>query len=282
LTIKDAFPIVSVVYYATPLPAMTFAATLAGLRWTWLKKPRLASISLAVALLCAWLTFQHSYFTNPDRPSSSDRCVVFWNVSSSSFGWAGIVTTLRSQDPDIIGLVEIGGTGSDDRNRWQEAFPNYELTDAQDGMLLMSKGRIVELSSGPLGQGGRYKLAKVESAGGTLHVFLVDVLSAPLMFRREPLEELSRITAQLGDVPILLIGDFNTPGDSVHFDSLRRTFVNAFESHGDGYAATWPVPLPVLQLDHIWANRRLSISKCSTRWTFRSDHRPVIAWIRPD
>jgi endonuclease/exonuclease/phosphatase family metal-dependent hydrolase len=205
---------------------------------------------------------------------------MFWNLSSGRRGWSRVVTTLKSQSPDVIGLVELDGSDSDVTDRWHDAFPGYELTDAHGSMLLLSKGRIVEVSSGSLGQGGRYKHAIVEATSGVLHVFIVDIKSDPLMPRRKPLEKLAEITSALGNQPTIVMGDFNTPGDSVHFDALRRTFDNAFESHGSGYAPTWPMPVPVLQLDHIWVNRQVEVLHCQAEWTLSSDHRPVTAWLR--
>ncbi|MBI2479710.1 MAG: endonuclease/exonuclease/phosphatase family protein [Planctomycetia bacterium] len=190
------------------------------------------------------------------------------------------MTTLKSQSPDVIGLVEVDSSDSDVLVRWRAAFPEYELTEPQGGLLLLSKGRITGDIDGSLGDSGHYKHVTIEVDGGELHVFIVDIKSDPLMTRREPLGRLAEITSALGNQPTLVMGDFNTPGDSVHFDALRRTFDNAFESRGSGYSPTWPIPVPVLQLDHIWVNRRIILSHCTAKWTLSSDHRPVTAWLR--
>ncbi len=279
LTIKDAVPFLATVYYAAPLPAVTFATLFAGLLWLLLRKPRRAWLSLAVGMVCAWWTFQHTYVTNPNRSDNSDRCVMFWNMSSGRLGWSRMVTVLNSQSPDVIGLVECGRNDADAMIRWQEAFPDYEVTESLGGILLLSKFKIISDVYGSLGNSGQYKHVTIETNAGNLHVFVVDIKSDPLMPRREPLEEFAEVTAALGDQPILVMGDFNTPADSVHFDALRRTFDNAFEARGCGYSPTWPVPVPVLHLDHIWTNRHVVVSQCKAEWTLSSDHRPVTAWL---
>ena len=43
-----------------------------------------------------------------------------------------------------------------------------------------------------------------------------------------------------------------------------------------GFAPTWPVPCPVLSLDHVWASRSLAVRTCEQGWSLRSDHRPVL------
>ena len=280
LTIKDAIPFLAAIYYAAPLPAVTLAAVFAGLLWAFLKRPRIALLSFAIGFACAWWTYQHTYVTNLDQANPFDRCVMFWNVSSGRLGWDHMVATLKSQNPDVIGLVEIDSSDSEALVRWRESFPDYELTETQGGILLLSKSRIVSEADGSLGKGGRYKHVTIETDTGVLHVFIVDIKSDPLMPRRALLEELAKITSALGNQPMLVMGDFNTPGDSVHFDALRRSFDNAFESRGSGYSPTWPIPVPVLQLDHIWVNRQIILSHCTAKWTLSSDHRPVTAWLR--
>jgi endonuclease/exonuclease/phosphatase family metal-dependent hydrolase len=76
---------------------------------------------------------------------------------------------------------------------------------------------------------------------------------------------------------VVLMGDFNTPSDSVHFDSLRQGFQNAFETGGNGNAATWPVPLPVLAIDHIWTNRLVRVHSARHAGSVQSDHKAVFA-----
>jgi endonuclease/exonuclease/phosphatase (EEP) superfamily protein YafD len=144
----------------------------------------------------------------------------------------------------------------------------------------MSKYKILDVKYWLLKTGGCYKQVRLEVGSGVLHVFLVDIPSDPLLYRRQPLEELAEVASQFNAEPVVMMGDFNTPADSLHFNALRNSFSHAFELHGDGYAATWPLPLPVLQLDHIWANRRVDVSRCIAGWSSSSDHRPVMAWIR--
>jgi len=43
--------------------------------------------------------------------------------------------------------------------------------------------------------------------------------------------------------------------------------------------ATWPLPLPVLDLDSIWLNDRIAAVVSENRWTWVSDHRPVVTEI---
>ena len=266
VTIKDAFPILSTAYYGTPLPIMTIAATVAGLVWRRLGTRQLAWLSFLAGTLCAGWAFQHSYAISSQERHPSDSCVVFWNVSSGRLGLSEISATLQSQKPDIIGLAETGGPEA--THLWQQAFPDYHLTVAQQDMLLLTKHRSVRVATGSLNEQGWFEHLRVKLGESLLNVVLVDIESNPLQSRRYAIEELADIALHLEGEPVLIMGDFNTLADSVHFTNLRRTCVNAFESYGNGYSATWPIPLPVLQLDHIWANRHVSITGSKTMWTY--------------
>lgn len=76
---------------------------------------------------------------------------------------------------------------------------------------------------------------------------------------------------------LIVLGDFNTPRESVFFIPLRAEMTHAFEAAGRGLAETWPLPLPMLNLDQIWTNRGLRVRHCEHGYSFRSDHRAVIA-----
>ncbi len=90
---------------------------------------------------------------------------------------------------------------------------------------------------------------------------------------------LARVSASNNQHVTVVLGDFNTPADSAHYEPLRRTFVNAFEEAGQGYGASWPSFAPLLTLDQIWVSGPVEVLHCELGWSPVSDHRPVIAEI---
>jgi endonuclease/exonuclease/phosphatase family metal-dependent hydrolase len=76
--------------------------------------------------------------------------------------------------------------------------------------------------------------------------------------------------------PKLVLGDFNTPGDSVWFVGLRRNYSEVLETAGSGLLATWPFPVPLLGLDHIWVSSGLVPRCAGKRSGWRSDH--ALVW----
>jgi endonuclease/exonuclease/phosphatase family metal-dependent hydrolase len=175
-----------------------------------------------------------------------------------------------------MGFVEAGPDDPNAVAEWRRDFPEHQSVFFGNGMVLLFQGTVFETSQGGLGRGSHYGRAVLEWQGQRVTVFLVDIHSNPFFSREDSLRKLTGlVSASLG--PVVLMGDFNTPSDSVHFDSLRLGFQNAFEAGGQGNAATWPVPVPVLAIDHIWTNRKVYVHRARQAGSTQSDHEAVFA-----
>lgn len=146
-------------------------------------------------------------------------------------------------------------------------------------MVLLARGAVIAKAMGDLGRGGKYGHYEVHLAGRTLDVLLVDIASNPFRSRREAMARLVDLIDRLADRPLIVMGDFNTPVDSVFVAPLAERLANAFEACGNGYNVTWPVPIPVLSLDQVWASPQVKLGACELPWTLRSDHRPVVVTL---
>lgn len=88
-----------------------------------------------------------------------------------------------------------------------------------------------------------------------------------------------------GDVPQVLLGDFNATLDHGPLRRLLRTgYRDAAAARGQGLAPTWPfrrgpgLPVvPRVTLDHVLADRRIGVLDTGTRHVPGSDHRAVFA-----
>jgi endonuclease/exonuclease/phosphatase family metal-dependent hydrolase len=201
---------------------------------------------------------------------------VFWNTARLKMGWEPIARQIQNKSSPLMGFVEAGPDDSAARARWQRDFPEHRAVFFGNGMVLLCQGGVLETEDGALGRGSYYGRADVDWRGERVTVFLVDIHSNPLFSRKETIARLTEL-AMASTHPVIIMGDFNTPSDSVHFAKLRRTFRNAFEAGGEGNIATWPVPCPVLAIDHIWTNRKFSVQFAKQEWSLQSDHKAVIA-----
>jgi vancomycin resistance protein VanJ len=161
--------------------------------------------------------------------------------------------------------------------RWQAAFPGYQLAPAKGETLCLVRGEILSTQEGMRSQGSFATAIHARIRGRELIVLQVDINAKPRVSRAQPLDEITAIAHRYRENNLLLLGDFNTPTDSVLLAPLRRVMTNAFEAAGSGYEATWPMPLPILSLDQVWTNARLRPVACKHAVSWRSDHRAVVA-----
>lgn len=280
MTTRDRIPYVATVHYALPLPVITvFAAASAALLLGRRVAGRAAGVVFAASFL--WCGLTHVRWRTTDDTASSVR-VAFWNVSRGARGWSKIAGELQQTEADIVGLVE-AGLRTRMQDYWKAQFPDHQTIALRGGMALFVRGEILEDERRVLATGGETNRLVVRCGGGEWVVWIVDMHSDPLRPRGPTLTALAEaVEPDLGR-PLLIMGDFNTPADSRWFDRFRSEFQlqHAFETAGSGYAATWPVPCPVLTLDQVWADRSVEVLSCRHEWSTRSDHRKVVLQVRP-
>ena len=207
---------------------------------------------------------------------TNDIKIVFWNTAHLSLGLPNYARRLRAIDAPLIALVEADSAGTIVLQNWARELPEYNVVSAHFGGLIAFRGTLHRQQSHQLHVGSWCDQFDLTIQNQSFTLLLVDVSSQLSQSRRQPLQKLGRLVKQLNDRPILIVGDFNTPDDSIWFDDLRQDCRNVFREFGNGFAPTWPVPLPVLALDQVWANRLIVPSTCSPLTTIVSDHRAIV------
>ena len=282
LTVKDGFRPLAPAFYAASVPVLVLltAGALAcfalakGLRLSAKRAALVAAIGLVLGLYAAVFLFQDALFD--DRPR-----VVTWNVARGAMGWEGVAEALADQNPTLAVLTE---AGDDDATRggstrfWKARFPDHFVARVGGAITILSRGPLGRSEFRRLPGGGSLVVTSAKLGGERVSLLAVDLPGKPLAQREAPLAEVAELAAELAkDRPVIVAGDFNTPPDSVFFGPLRRAgFAHAFERYGRGYAATWPVPAPVLHLDHVWLSPGFDVGEAWHGWTAHSDHRPVL------
>ncbi len=282
LTIRDRFPPLAPLFYATPLPVLSVLASVAGGIWLARGKTIRGGAFFLASSLFALAWPPSAFLRNvPGAPSNDTRQirVLFWNVFLGNLGRDGIARVVQERNPGVVGFVEAAGPEEDGVADWRGLFPGYDIEGERGGLVLLSRTRLSRRGGGNLDGGGRYLLAEAAptSTGGVpLALLLADLPSLPPWGRRRPLDALRSIAERHAQGPILVMGDFNTPIESAYFDPWRVRFVHAFERRGHGFSPTWPFPLPLLEIDHIWAGGGIQLLRCEHLNSFRSDHRAVV------
>lgn len=279
LTIKDTIPHLSLFYYASPPILLSLAALILSLRQCLLKERRwaimLAVVSLVMVGWWHWESYQH--FTSRSMTENEvPRKVLFWNVSYAKAGWPTLIEEIQQHDPDIIGMVEVGHGFRAQQDWLNDAFPDHAIQFVGHGFVLV-RGKILSHERGLLKDHGAYGVVRARLLDGAeLDIILTDIYAYPFMPRGPAFSALSQVIEAKTEKPICLMGDFNTPPDSVLFDGFREKLEHSFEVAGEGYQVTWPAPVPVLCLDQIWLPRGETRSS-RYQSTPHSDHRLVVA-----
>jgi endonuclease/exonuclease/phosphatase family metal-dependent hydrolase len=273
-TVRDTVPGFATVFYATPVVLDAAAAAGASLVSWRCGRPRRAVLGAALALASGALYAGGSFVRNAPREPGAIRGV-FWNVQGGDAGWPRIAETLAAFDADVMWLAESGdGSGAADAV-FAKTFPGHTILRARGGLTVLVRGRAEQLAWESLPWHGRLAVLRIETKSREFRTVFADV-GANGMMRRLPLSRVRAIAgAHLGG-PLLVLGDFNTPRDAAEFDGWRGPLAHAFETTGRGLDATWPVPAPVLSLDHVWAGGGIRVRTCELPWTWRSDHLPVV------
>jgi endonuclease/exonuclease/phosphatase (EEP) superfamily protein YafD len=281
VTVQDAIPILSGIYYALPLPLLMAAGVLVCL--TSLRRGYDCRVTAACLLLLEMqvVVWGGQVFRGSaeDPPADAHR-FVFWNVCRGNFGYDATARELVDLDADIIALVE-ATEQAEYPEFWTSRIPGYSATRLGSGMMVLCRGEILSVQPGNVTVSEepeavcRYRIISLRVDGSLIRILLMDVKSHPLMFRKPAFVRLRELADELADQPLIVAADFNTPINSVWADQLRSRLTNSFEEAGEGYRETWPTLLPVLCLDQVWGNDRITWHRSRHGWSIRSDHRSV-------
>lgn len=277
LSLKDHVPGLSVFYYATPL-AVILIGSVISLVFAIVAKRRYGFVIWLIASVSVGLWWWRTELIFSSKAAQEDDVVVLFANIAHQENPTGLLKLIKDIQPDMIGLVET----HPDRNGtvWQQWLPEYEIAFAETTNKLLAKKIVSPPQSREIGVGSVLREIKVEVRGQIIHCQIVDITSNPFHSRKPILRQLADLADTHSGENLLMMGDFNTPPESVHFLPIRKSHQNLFEQVGSGIRATWPDVLPVLSLDQIWSNRNLEGVSCRHHNQSGSDHRAVVGHFR--
>jgi len=291
-TVKDSILVASTLFYATPLGVLICGFLIAALFAKRLSYSRPVWIWVLCALLCfgfwlridwrwnrAALTRPHELEPLTDAQALTEVTVLFWNVARRK-DLTAAADQIRKIDADIVGLVEVVGRPKDHRAFFKEQLPEYDHSVLGGGLQILVKGTSSETTPYQITKDSRVRQITATVRGVEYECLIADIESSPFRLRKTPLEKTTVIAESLAEKRLILMGDFNTPSDSVYLAKLRKNHTLAYDAVGEGYAPTWPLPFPVLTLDQVWTNGNLRPVQCEHGHSSASDHRFVLTTLR--
>ncbi|MFO0919622.1 MAG: endonuclease/exonuclease/phosphatase family protein [Planctomycetaceae bacterium] len=278
--VRDRYPFpLTLFYYGLPRPIL-FGLAVA----TALTAPRFSArllwsaVAVVFAVVCWQLDFEHRAVPAETMPASG-QTVIFWNVGRDLPDDVAVVDGFLESGADLFGLVETGDLAAGWLDDWQKRHVNHQLITLPNNCLIAVRGRVREQGEIPLSQESFASWADVEINGTVVRAVVVDLAANVWISRKEPLLKLAAALESWGDRPVIVMGDFNTPDDSVWFDHFPRDYREVFRTAGAGYAPTWPWPCPVLKLDQIWVSGGVQLLSARQVGNWSSDHRVVRAKV---
>lgn len=196
--------------------------------------------------------------------------IVHWNVARFPFGAKPIYERLEQEAADIIVLSEVDGSQEIDQLSGLLGADSY----------IESTWRLSLLSKWPIHLKERFKptyghgvIFEVAHPDGPINFVIIDFLSHFNYLREIPMNDVHAAVHRTGfDSPIMVVGDFNTPRNSIYFDHLRVDLTHPYEVVGRGLPYTWPVYLPFMGIDHMWVSDQFVPLEYETKSHYLSDH----------
>ena len=294
-------------YLFVPLPllgAIAFAA----------RRPELW-VELIVVVVLAVILFGGLFIPKsaPVQPNVPTLTVMTFNVLDTNYARASIIESIRSADADVIALQELNaGTAEIIRRELIRDYP-YQILDPKErtrGMGIISRLPMQATGESLPNQGvGETQIVSLDWAERTIVVMNVHpmpTVARPPRFlvgservewtirERERDIETTMNFAASKELPVIVLGDFNTPEQSEAYRIATRTLIDSWREAGWGFGHTFPapdgsggsrifvagMPLPtwLVRIDYIFHSQHwCALSTRLGPWDGYSDHRPVIS-----
>lgn len=225
--------------------------------------------------------------------AAPELTAVSYNVRAGLAGGENIGNYLDRQKADVICLQEARAPLADPKKDpvpiLTRKLKGYHRArgGSRGELVTYSKFPILSVEERTLDEKSRLLDVSVETPKGRLRILNVHVIvGSPGGLSGSGLEHSARARhtqaramtelIKEGNLPTLLLGDFNTPPGSEAYRILSQELQDAFAQAGFGFGWTFPTRLPGWRIDFIWS-RGLRAASCTTGPRELSDHRPVIA-----
>jgi len=276
LILKDHIQFLQVFFYAVPLPFLIFfgiIVTLLCYRW---KLLFIALIGITLSISVYWFYTDYNFKSDGDIPNEA-TVVLFWNAADAwKFPVEVLMAHIKSAQPDIIGLVETEYASEDDLQLLSKTFPSYEFKILEGFMMVGVKGKITAVNY--QSKEASYKINFIEAnLNGNTRTFLItDIYQSPTMNKEKALGATLQFALQ--NNAEIIMGDFNTPQQSVHFKRFTPHY-ESLRDYGQGFTATWPFGIPLLELDQIFTNNMFTPVLLQKFYQPESDHALLVGYL---
>lgn len=275
--IKDHFQILQIFFYAFPLPILIFLGCFITLLFYKTRSYFISGFVIILGLTIYWLSSSYNFSSHTDIPEDA-TIVMFWNAAD---GWKlpvdVLVERITTIKPDVIGLVETQNASEDDLELLTSTFPSYEFRILEGFMMVGVKGAITKIDYKTEYASYHVNFIDAQLPSGAISFAITDIFQSPTMDKKKAIGTVLKLASQKNTD--LIVGDFNAPRESVHFKAFERDYTS-FSSFGQGFTATWPFEIPLLELDQIFA-RKPMVPILLQKFNYpESDHAMLVGYLK--
>jgi vancomycin resistance protein VanJ len=262
------------------LPWLGLGVPVLALVALWRRVP-LAGLALVLPAVVWSALFGPALLADHGGQRGGDLRVVAHNLRVGNPDLRGSVTELLGVRPDLLALQEVNPAGRPTLAAVLDPVLRYHVLYGRSGLWSrypIRDSRLVTLGPGNWG----VLRAVVAAPGGLLAVWVAHPERLRLGVAQPRDAELERLgwAATADPIPrLLLVGDLNTASTDRALGPVQRRLRSAQVDAGSGLGFTWPAPLPVLRIDHVFY-RGLEAVDAWVLGRTGSDHRPVLADLR--
>ncbi len=293
---EDYWPTLLLTYMPQVLP-LTPAAVLVlwvGWRGRWV-----ARVWAAAVVLFALFAFGDLQLPLPvQRPVGQPVRVLTCNTHYGRGGVARIAALIDRWQPDVVCLQEVCAFREtpDPGPEFRRQLAGWHIAAAGEQMTLTRRPQRWTTTHVVPGHHAYHVLEVGLDLGGTpLTIFNthVETAAGPEMiddgWAKMPrfihgMNAVRATHAQVIDAaldaargPKILCGDFNTPPLGHYYAYFQRRLTDAFTQSGCGLGYTFRADFPVLRIDYVWLDERVTATRCTPLPDAGSDHLPLLA-----
>lgn len=275
--LKDHFQFLQIFFYAFPLPILVFIGSIITILFYKPKAYFIFFICLTIGLTGVWLNNAYIAPKHVAVPEDATS-VIFWNAADkATIPLEILLKDIKRIQPDIIALVEAEHATEEDILELSKAFPKYQFRILDGFMMIGVKGHIEDVTYVVEEYNYDINFVKLQLQNGPLVLALIDTFQSPIMDKRKTLETVLHLISENNSD--LIVGDFNTPYESVHFRNFEVDYTS-FRKYGQGFSATWPYGIPLLEIDQIYASENLIPILLEKFYYEVSDHAMLVGYFK--
>ena len=275
--LKDHFRFLQIIFYAFPLPLIVLWGSFVTILFYRPKPYFIILICTTLGLTGIWLNNAY-IFSSKGEIHEDAISVIYWNAADRATIHLDILSeNLRNIQPDIIALAETVNATEEDINQLSKDFPAYQFKILEGNMLIGIKGCIKKITYTIEDYSYDINFVEAQLDTGPILIALTDTFQSPTMDKRTTLQTVLQLVSERHSD--LIVGDFNTPYESVHFRNYETNYTS-FHDYGQGFSATWPYGIPLLEIDQLYVSKKftpLLLQKFNYKL---SDHAMLVGYFK--